>query len=102
MDDTDANYNPGDSTYTFVVRIINPCVWKTFKTEVNYLTASSVSTLYARVLWENSITIDHFDDWASLTYGNQDGYSLCGPRTYEMDQTNPVSAFVSTSKADES
>jgi hypothetical protein len=52
----DANLDPNtslsfvDSSYTFIVRIINPCIWKTFKTDRNYLTADSVPTLYGRVL----------------------------------------------------
>jgi len=58
----------------FTLTVINPCLTTTWVARTINVPPISVMTTY-----EVDLTI--FDK-ASSDYGNQDGTSLCGPRTY--------------------
>lgn len=36
-----------DSSFTFILRVINPCIYKTFNTELNYMTIVTAFSDYA-------------------------------------------------------
>ena len=36
-----------DSSFTYILRVVNPCIYKTFKTELNYMTIGTAFSDYA-------------------------------------------------------
>ena len=67
-------------SHTFTVELVDPCLGTVASTvppsQQNALINGTPTTLYLLMT-----------DTVSSTYGNADGVSFCGPRFYELTQT---------------
>jgi hypothetical protein len=95
-------------TYQFMLRVINPCfnfaalACTTCHTQA--IITSTIDDMSSSVLLASQPIkkiFTAFKDYASNTYGNNDGYTLCGARTYTPPPTTTWPTWLTMSQSTE-